>query len=390
MIAGSPPRRPSAARPGPPPDRADVVVVGGDLPALCAALWLARAGTDVLLLAAGPTLGDEVTARAPGLGFQGLEEHAWRLAAAVGTQDAAGLYRASAEGLALLASEVAVDRAGIVWAATEQDREPTELDRSREVLRTWGLAPEPCTGPQVDARVGSTGLGPGLVLPGDLGFDGPAVVDALAASLDAAGASWHTDVAVEAVEPQGDALEVQHADGRVRAEVVILAAGHRLRPLHEIFRQTLSPVRQTAIALAGAPPMSHGLRAGFGYTLGQRQGDHLVLAGCRWASPHLEEGERDRDVLDPRVVERLEATATRFFPGAGPVTHRWAWITAASCDGLPLVGPLPGDPRRLLCCGFAGGEAGLGVRGARAVVDGLLTGRADGLPRRLDPARMLL
>lgn len=366
-----------------------MAVIGGDLPALLSALWLARAGTDVVLLAPGHTLGDDVTARAPGLGFAGIEEHAWRLASSIGMADARDLYRASREGLELLAAEVPVRRGGIAWSATEAEREPAELDRSSAVLAELGVDARSWSPDEVDRALGSTGLGPGLGFVDELTYDGVQVVEVLAAALDAAGVRWHTGVGVTAVDPEQDALEVRHVHGRLRVEAAVLASEHHLREVHELFRQTLSAVRVTGVALARPPATALGLRAGFGYTLGQVVDDHLLLAGCRWASPHLEEGERDREVLDPRVVGRLEATAARFFPDAGPVTHRWAWITASACDGLPLVGPLPGDPRRLVCCGFAGCEAGLGVRGARAVVDGLLSGSAAGLPRRLDPARML-
>ena len=71
------------------------------------------------------------------------------------------------------------------------------------------------------------------------------------------------------------------------------------------------------------------------------------------------------------------------------VSHRWAWIQDHSCDGLPLVGPLPGDPRLVACTGFNGNLTGLPVRAARAVVDGLLAGRSAGAPRLLSPTRMV-
>ena len=43
-----------------------------------------------------------------------------------------------------------------------------------------------------------------------------------------------------------------------------------------------------------------------------------------------------------------------------------------TCDGLPLVGPIPGRSRVLSCTGFAGHQAAVGIGAARAVADGLL------------------
>ena len=55
-----------------------------------------------------------------------------------------------------------------------------------------------------------------------------------------------------------------------------------------------------------------------------------------------------------------------------------AFITWESCDGLPVVGPLPGRPDVIVCVGFGAAVHTYGQAAADAIIDGLL-GRA-GLP----------
>lgn len=76
-----------------------------------------------------------------------------------------------------------------------------------------------------------------------------------------------------------------------------------------------------------------------------------LYAGARWAEPHM--GVGDHSSLPPSpVVEaalvRLAAQDLGAHPG-GPAARLGTW---ESCDGLPLVGPVPGRPRDIVCTGF--------------------------------------
>jgi glycine/D-amino acid oxidase-like deaminating enzyme len=63
-----------------------------------------------------------------------------------------------------------------------------------------------------------------------------------------------------------------------------------------------------------------------------------------------------------------------------------ARIVTHTCDGLPFVGPIPGDPRRVACTGMLGVGPALAVACADQVAEGLLFGaRGSAL---LAPGRM--
>ena len=114
----------------------------------------------------------------------------------------------------------------------------------------------------------------------------------------------------------------------------------------------------------------------------------LVAFGARWATPHLEVGETE-PTCEPRVSALLDLFTRRMFPEVGAPEAEWAGIVAESCDQLPLVGPIPGRPRSLAFTGF--GVLGLAsmAGAARALAQGLASGRDEGLPPRLRTMRFL-
>ena len=101
----------------------------------------------------------------------------------------------------------------------------------------------------------------------------------------------------------------------------------------------------------------------------------------------MEVGERDEVVVNA-IQERIRGFLQRHLGVQGDVEARWSWVTGHSCDGLPIVGPLPGEPRVISCVGFGDNEPGLAVRAARGVADGLL-GAGPRLPDFLAASRFL-
>jgi glycine/D-amino acid oxidase-like deaminating enzyme len=111
----------------------------------------------------------------------------------------------------------------------------------------------------------------------------------------------------------------------------------------------------------------------------------VEAAGARWATPHMEVGETD-PTPNPRVTAVLERL-TREELGVGAIRGVRAGIVGESCDGLPIVGPIPGRPREVACLGFGGNGLAYALPCARAVVDGLLGRPGPGVPPALRVTR---
>ncbi len=373
------------------PARAEVAVIGGGLAGVACALYLARAGARTVVLEARDTIGAGASGRGPGLVFAATPEPPFRLLHALGPERAARLYGLSRENVALLDAETAVVHSGGLWT-TIDDREPAQLAESLAALDQVGVPAALWSPAQVEAATGAEGFGPGLHLPHEALIDPAQAMADLAAAARAAGAALHVGCRVDGVDAGDDGVAVFIGDRVVRAEVVVIAAEAGASDVHAFFEDKITPVREQALATAPVDiPLTMGLRAQYGWlTLRRDAAGRLLARGARWATPSMGVGER-RATPDARVQEKIEALLRARFPQAGdtPIAHRWAWIEAHSCDGLPLLGPLPGSARFLACCGFGGNAPGLAVRGARAVADGLLTGRAPGVPDWLTPQRFV-
>jgi len=370
------------------PARADVVVVGASVAGTAAAVNLQFAGTDVVVLDADSPTGDGADRRGPMQAFHAVVEQPWRLEQSLGAAQSRALFALGGRGVRSLdqvQDELGIPT-GLLWAATEPDREPAEIIRSARVLSDLDIQAEVWSAEEVRERTGMQHLERGLWIQRELRVD---VMDLLQTLLH--GKRTVRDAAIAQVDEHGEGVTVTLKDGRtLEAEVVILANGFDARALHPFLADTLDPVREVAIRRPGPPGPEASLRAGFGWTtLSRDAAGAVTVSGCRWASPHLETGEIDPMHAHPAVLERVVATGDRFASGLGPPTARWGWIEAHGCDNLPLVGPLPSSRRILLCTGFGANPIGLGLACGGELAEGLLEGTAPGIPACLDPARFV-
>lgn len=368
-------------------DRVEVAIVGGGLAGLGMAALLASRGVRVALFEAraGPARG--ASGRDPGVLLQGLPEPAWRLVEAIGEDRTREVYALSARGLAAVRARVPVVD-GVLHVGVGE-REVDELDRSAEALRRMGIEASRLDGPTTNARLGSTGFDGGLRVAADGSTDPRALAASLVAEATGHGATLAFSHRVDAVVDLGDDRAVRGTWGMTRADVVVFAGGHALRDLNPWFGDKLLPVREHALATRPVQARIGAGRAQLGYVAWRQDDDGaLLLSGARWATPHLEVGETDEVVVD-QVMDKLLAFRDRFLPAAAaPVDRTWARVVTHTCDGLPIIGPLPGDATRVACAGLQGLGPSLALAAAEAVVSGLLTGRS-GLPSWCTPARFV-
>lgn len=341
------------------PDTADVVVIGGSLAGITTALLLARAGVEVVLLEA------EAFDSPHGLGPVELSvvEHPHRTARALGA-DVEVVWAFTDRNKRVLESLGCFDRCGVRWTATDA-REPEALQESCALLQ---------------ARGRRAAFHDGLWLPDDGQLRDGARMDLVQQAREAGAQVFEHHTATLTA----DDSEVWVGEHRIHTELTVLAAGWGNAALDNRLARTLCPTREVAVSAPGAPLDSFE-RAGQGWTSVRSEGPLLTVSGARWATPHLEVGESE-PTPDPRVLQHLQRILSAR-GGTGVPTSR-CWITTSTQDQLPLIGPLPGQSRRLVATGFGTNPATWSFAAADAVVQGILHGH-DAVPRRLSSVRLL-
>ena len=351
------------------PDAADVLVLGAGVAGISIALGLAERGASVVVVDPDDPR-EGASGRAAGLVHTGLSEHPARLREALGPVAGPAFYALARRSVALLGD--LVTPADQLWFATD-DREEGLLDTSVAALAAFGFDARR-VGADTLAERGLAGTRPGFVLAGDGLVEPRRALDVLLARARAAGARFCRGRA-SAVREDAAGLVAIVGEHRLRAEVVVYAAGPGAAALDPFFGDKIWPVREQALRITAALPVMAG-RAGYGWTWFRPMPGGTLVGGCRWATPHLEVGETE-PVPTEQVQGRIEAFARRHVSADAPIDARWAWIETHSCDGLPIVGPLPGQVRRIACTAFCGNDWGLGPACAALVVDGLLGGPAE-------------
>lgn len=312
---------------------ADVQILGAGWAGLSVALHLRARGASVRVVDPRGLLGG-ASGRALGIALPCPPEHPHRLEAALGTERAAALVAFTLDSLRSLPGFQPV---GVRWRAA--GAEVGELPGSIAAARRLGL------------RVTSTDDGFHLE---DGGF-----VDL---------AALHGALRTEVFADPAPAEITVHATG------CDTALGW--------LADKIMPVRWQAVHFEGprlaCPVVSqHATVAWCGA---------LDAVGARWATPHMEVGERE-ERPSPAVGAMLERLTRGMFPEAGVRGREWAGITGESCDALPIVGPVPGRPRDVACVGFGFHGLPMAWGAARAIAAGLLDGDMSGVPPSLRVSR---
>ena len=359
--------------------RCDVAVVGAGLAGLLAADRLARAGADVILIQRPSAVPVAATSKSLGVVALGWIDSPARLAAALGEPVARGLVAWSAAACASLRRTV--DSLGLDWQPTGSRRiamdpaDATAWEQSVELLQRWGIGGgvRALATDEVDALGPGSGFLGGAFVPSDGVID----VTALRVALEER-FSGRQVVATVAVEAGSGAPVLVADDGRrITAELVVAAPGAQAPSLHPFFGSCIYPVRvQAQWTRPGlAPPTLDApliARHRFETALARPDGS-VQFAGCRWADqPEMGAGETDDQVLSDRVSDRQDAwLRDNLGIEPGPVT-RWAGIVAYTCDGLPIIGPLPGAPRVIAAVGWSGWGLSLAPRAVDEICAAIL------------------
>lgn len=223
-----------------------------------------------------------------------------------------------------------------------------------------------------------------LVIPAH-GFVSPAgFTAALVSAASAVGAGFHTGTAVSAVHPRGPGIEITAGEYQAQADAVVVCAGAWAGRLSLADRPPLPihPVRGQSIRLRPRVPI--GSRILWGprcYLVPWRDG--TVLVGAT-----VEDVGFDEATTAEGIATLIDA-ATELVPalGGAAFVEARAGLRPGSPDELPVLGPLPGEPRIVVASGHYRNGVLLAPVTAVMVSDLLLGARLHPALAALGPGR---
>ena len=397
------------------PARADVVVVGGGIVGVSAALSLAKKGVSVTLCEKGRIAGEQSSRN-------------WGWCRTMG-RDLAEVPL-SIESLRLWAgmnqevgAETGFRNSGIVYLCDSQ----ADLDQYEvwlEQARHYQVASRLLGPAEVDRILpGSTRRWSGaLITPSDGRAEPQLAVPAMAEAARRAGAEIVTCCAVRGLETTAGRTSAAVTEkGRINCSSIILAGGAWSRLFCGNFKvdfpqlKILGSVMRTA-PLEGAPEFAVGAsdfafrkRLDGGYTLARRNAniapivpdsfrlffDFLPALTTQWRELRLRIGRRFIEewsiprswsldspspfeavrVLDPAparaILDEGQSNLTRAFPVFKDVEimERWAGLIDVTPDAIPVISPVQALPGFFLASGFSGHGFGLGPASGRLIAD---------------------
>ncbi|MEM7567287.1 MAG: FAD-binding oxidoreductase, partial [Pseudomonadota bacterium] len=387
-----------AARPGAPDARPlpsksfDLVVIGGGVTGVSAALYAARAGASVLCIERGRLNGEASGGNAGSLHLQLLS---WDFGSKAFADGSAALRTLplQAESIALwhdLEAELGADfemrvTGGLMVAEDEAQR--VFLERKAEAEARVGIETHvigreeiariaPAVSPLMAAAAWCPGEGKINPLPATM-----ALVDAARA----AGAAFSERTPVSHIEEDGCGYRIETSRGALKAARVVLAAGGWSAQLAAMLGAQV-PVKGAPLQMVvteTAPPLVPCLLAHADRHLTMKQTDAgTLLIGGAWTA---DVGADGQPIVLPDSLEGNLWVAARTVPAVAGlhITRSWAAMNI-DVDGAPLLSHLPGHERVVIAATANGYTLGplMGREAAAAALTGQL--RTDLHPFTLD------
>lgn len=365
-----------------PPESADVAIVGSGYTGLSAALTLARAGRNVVVLDR-LRAGEGASSRNGGICSGNLRLSLGKLIEAFGEDRGAAIYREGMTARQFLASLIERETIDCDYAVAgrfmgaSQARHYEGLAREAELQRRiMGVETHAVPKSDIRGELGTDAFYGGVVREDIAGLHPGKYHLGLLAAAERAGATVITGVEVAGFDRRDNGFTVRTARGAIAARHVIGATNGYNTAWWAWLRRRIVPIPSQMIATA---PISPNL---MGQLMPKRRmcGDTNHLYNYFRPSPDgariLLGGRAGAGEADPiRRGRHLMANLTRMFPELEgiEVSHSWQGFTGFTFDFLPHVGEHDGviyaagyNGSGVVWATYLGHKAGLRVLGEPA------------------------
>jgi glycine/D-amino acid oxidase-like deaminating enzyme len=364
------------------PSQTDVVVVGAGVQGLAAALFLARAGREVVVLERADAWREASGVNAGSLAIQNK-----RLPLVPFAREAVKMW---AGFQAELGDVGFVPSGGLKVAESAAD--VAMLRESAERQQALGLPLEWLEGGALRQR--APWIGAGVIAATFCSEDsfaipllaGPVIAESVG---KAGGAIWpHTPVLD--VKADGAGLSVETPRGALACRTLVIAAGVWSREVARMVGVELPvdlEVNMLTITESAAPVMDRIVTHARGVlTLKQYPNGTCMIGGGWQGRGDVATGRKDLD--HDSLLHNLRVAAA-VVPGLASlnIVRSWAGLEGATADMLPLLGRLPGRPNVFIAACARGGFT-LGPLLGRLLAELILHGEASMSIAAFDPGRL--
>lgn len=268
-----------------------------------------------------------------------------------------------------------------LWSGPDADAQRAAVVAE---ARHAGLAIEELDATQIAALEPSVrGATHGALATDDGHVDSLRFTECVGAGVRANGGTIVEDVEVLRIDRSGPRIRLATTQGAITCERVVVAAGVWTRRFAEDVGTSLpiTPAKGYHVEFEGAvSDVQRPIYFSEAHCVATPLDGRIRIAGT------LEIGT-DPDTIDMRRVDALREAGQRNLTGVPQeASHIWMGQRPLSSDSMPLIGPLPGDPRVII----ASGHGTLGITLAPVtgeLVADCITGDVDTTDPLLDPSR---